>query len=83
MDIDYKMGEDIKMKELWQNYLNKLSSRDRDKILYAAIEHLLEMEEIRFQVDDIVDRYRNPIPEEASIDEFLYWTASGEDLLDS
>lgn len=69
------------MKEQWKKYLDNLTQTERNTILYNVIEFLLDMDEIRFQADDIVDKYGNPIPEEMSIDEFLYWVPSGEDLL--
>ena len=69
------------MRKPWEKYLDNLTQTERNTILYNAIEHLLDMDEIRFQADDIVDKYGNPIPEEMSIDEFLYWVPSGEDLL--
>lgn len=70
------------MRKPWEKYLDNLTQIERNTILYNAIEHLLDIDEIRFRMDDIIDLNGNLIPEDESMDEFLYWIATGESLLD-
>lgn len=70
------------MKKLWEKYLGNLSQTKRNIILYNAIEHLIDIGEVKFRVDDIVDLDGNLISENESMDEFLYWVSCGESLLD-
>lgn len=76
------MSGDIKMRKLWEKYLDSLSPTDRHKILHIAVGRLVDRGEIRFRMDDTIDLNGNLIPEDESMDEFLYWTASRKNLLD-
>lgn len=69
------------MRELWKVYIDNLPYNDKVRLAYIAVERLIELEEVKFRVDDIVDLDGNEIPEDESMDEFLYWTSCGENLL--
>ena len=68
------------MKELWLAWFDNQTSTDRRTMAIAAIEHLLAMGDVRFRVDDILDKFGNPLPEEYIVEECLYWNDSGEDM---
>ena len=70
------------MRKLWEQYIDNLSIRDKIRLAYIGIERLIELDEVRFRVDDIIDLDGNLIPEDESMDEFLYWKVNGENLLD-
>ena len=57
------------MKRNWKKYLDKLTNEERHKILVVAIERLMELEEVKFQMDDI------------DCAEMLYWDSCGDELL--
>lgn len=60
----------------WKRYVNSLTNHDRYKILCAAVERLIEMDEVRFRMDDI-----GTDPNEENLEECLYWESCGIDLL--
>lgn len=66
------MGDE--MNKFARRYLLDLPAEDRFKILVAALDRLIELEEVRFDQDD-ADK-----PD--GFEERLYWTASGTDLRD-
>jgi len=68
------------MEEIWRKWLRQQTQDDKNKILFAAIERLIEMDEVRFRIDDFVREDGTPIPEDEAIDECLYWETTGDDL---
>lgn len=64
----------------WVKWFDKQSAEDKRTIALAAIERLMELEEVDFRADDSVGIDGAPIPEDQSVDECLYWDRSGEDM---
>ena len=58
----------------WKRYLNSLTNEDRYKILCAAVERLIEIDEVRFRMDD-----GDTDPSE-TFEEYLFWESCGVDL---
>ncbi len=69
-----------KRKELWIEWFDKQATDDKRTMALAAIERLMEVEEISFRVDDSVNIDGTPIPEDEAVEECLYWDSCGEDL---
>lgn len=67
-------------RELWREWLHKCPISDRDRVCEAAIERLIELEEVAFRIDDIVDENGKDIPDDVTLEQCLYWTSCGEDL---
>lgn len=64
----------VTMTPAWKKWFNALPAEERHRIAIAAIARLMEIEEVKFRMDDI------DLPDD--VPECLYWTASGEDLRD-
>lgn len=69
-----------KHNELWIEWFDKQTADDKRAIALAAVEHLMEIGEVRFRVDDSANIDGTPIPEDEVVDECLYWSSCGEDL---
>ena len=67
-------------KPLWVQWFNKQTTADQQTMALAAIEHLIEIGEVAFRVDDSVNIDGTPIPDDEVVDECLYWVTCGEDL---
>lgn len=68
----------------WKRWFRQQPTQDVHRLCEIAIERLMEIGEVAFQVDDTVDRFGDPVPEDAvDFIEMLYWRSSGKDLLKS
>ena len=67
-------------KELWVKWFDEQTTTDKRVMALAAIERLMELGEVSFRVDDVVNIDGTWIPEEEEVDECLYWDSCGEDL---
>lgn len=65
--------------KLWKKWLRQQNKGDLLTIAEVAIERLMELEEVAFQQDDFVDRNGEEVED---LEEMLYWTGSGTNLLD-
>lgn len=68
--------------KLWEDWFDKQSREDKDRMAKVAIERLMESEEISFRIDDSVVTDNDPIPEDEVVEECLYWSSCGEDIRD-
>lgn len=66
----------------WIRWFDSQSSEGKRKMAIAAIARLIEIDEVRFFADDLVDKNGAPIPEETGAAEHLYWESCGDSLLD-
>ena len=64
-----------------RSYFNRLSYCDKRKLAIVALERLIEMEEVRFRLDDSVHVDGTPIDPDDVVEECFYWTGCGENLL--
>lgn len=70
----------MEQKAEWLRYFDELKPEDQRTIAIAAIERLMDIGEVRFRVDDVVDLEGNEIPDDEEMGEMLYWESCGEDL---
>ncbi len=68
------------MNDACKNWLGQISWVRLRDIAEDAIERLMELGEVGFHIDDVVDPHGEAISSEASLDEGLYWKESGDDL---
>ena len=66
--------------KLWVQWFNNQTVVDQQTMALAAIEHLIEIGEVSFRVDDLVNIDGTPIPDDEVVEECLYWVTCGEDL---
>jgi hypothetical protein len=57
--------------QLWTDWFDKQKPEDQRTIALAAVERLVDMDEVSFRQAD---------PEEPELTECLYWSSCGEDL---
>lgn len=69
------------MAKLWQKWLRQQNNRDIYRLAVVAIERLIELEEVAFLVDDCVDQNGHILDDNEVLEEMLYWTDSGNNLL--
>lgn len=67
--------------KLWKKWLRQQTNQDICKLAEVAIERLIELEEVNFQQDDLVDLTGRALDEDERIIEMLYWRDSGENLI--
>lgn len=60
------------MKPAWKRIINHMTNEERYRSLCAAIEHLIDIQEVRCRIDGDY-----PCSEEG---ECIYWSATGEDI---
>lgn len=70
------------MAKLWQKWLRKQDNRDIYRLAVVAIERLIELEEVSFLIDDCVDQNGHILDDNEVLEEMLYWTDSGNNLLE-
>lgn len=67
----------------WKDWFFKQSVGERDKMAIAAIERLIEIEEVSFRIDDNINTEGEEVDEDYVIQECLFWDSCGEDIRDS
>jgi hypothetical protein len=69
------------MKELWLVWFDTLQANDKRAILLLAVKRLMEIGEIQFRMDDLINIDGTEIGPDEVVDECLYWVSSGQDVL--
>ena len=71
------------MGKAWKKIFNSLPEHKRHAIALICLEWMIENEVISYWIDDSVDKFGNPIPDDEVAEEHFYWKESGDPLNDT